>query len=123
MEIGNEEVSILLHIPFLLLMNVDTLQIADMLPAKTVPEVKNKKKQTCALKHKAVTVPPKKNTRVRLAEVEEIEDEKSMCNLAGNNSSISPSSSFQMLDIMEVSCVIILHCRGFDLIRLSESTR
>jgi len=79
-----------------------------MLPAKTVLEVKNKKKQTHALKLKAVTVSPKKKARAFSVQVREIEDEDGMCNLVGRNSGISPSSSFQMSDIMKVSCV--LHC-------------
>ena len=52
-----------------------------------MPEVKNKKKQTCPLKLKAVT--PKKKARVSLIQVEEIEDEDGMCNLAQSNSGVS----------------------------------
>ena len=63
---------------FPLLINVNTLKIVDMLPAKTVPEVKNKEKQTLALKLKTVTVPQKKKVRACLVQVEEIEDEDSM---------------------------------------------
>jgi hypothetical protein len=64
-----------------LLIGIETLQIADMLPSKTMPEVNTKKKPMCALKQKAVKVgmvPPKKKVRA--------------------SSGISPASSFQILD-------------------------
>ena len=65
-------------LPILQLTDIYTLQIADMLPLKTVPEINNGKKQTCALKPKVkVTTTPllKKKARACLVEVEEIEDE------------------------------------------------
>ena len=88
------------------------------LPSKTVPEVKNKKKQTHALKLKTVSrtaaVLLKKKARACSVEVEEIENEDSACNIAVRNSGISPTSSFQMPDIKQVTCVS--HCRCFYLI-------
>ncbi|KAF8801338.1 hypothetical protein BYT27DRAFT_7115152, partial [Phlegmacium glaucopus] len=86
--------------------DVDILQIADMLPSKTVPEVNNSKKQTRAPKPKAkvmAVAPPKKKARVRSVEVEEIEDQDSMRNIAARNSAISPTHSFHIPDTKKVS--------------------
>jgi hypothetical protein len=66
MNICNNEVSSIqtYHVLFI---GIDTLQIVDMLPSKTMPEVNTKKQLTHALKQKAVkvgrTVPPKKKAR------------------------------------------------------------
>jgi hypothetical protein len=84
-----------------LLIEIDTLQIADMLPLKTMPEVDTKKKPMRALKQKAVKVGmvlPKKKVRASSVEVEEIEDEDSAHCINARNSGISPASSFQILD-------------------------
>jgi hypothetical protein len=43
-------------------------------------------------------VPPKKQVRASLVEVEEIEDEDSTCCINARNSGISLASSFQILD-------------------------
>jgi hypothetical protein len=53
MNISNDEVSSI-QTYHMLLIGIDTLQIADMLPSKTMPEVNTKKKLMRALKQKAV---------------------------------------------------------------------
>ncbi|KAF8799534.1 hypothetical protein BYT27DRAFT_7263832 [Phlegmacium glaucopus] len=73
------------------IMEISNEEIADMLPSKTVPEVNNRKKQMHAPKPKAkvmAAAPPKKKARVRSVEVEEIEDQDSMRNIAAG---IAPS--------------------------------
>jgi hypothetical protein len=120
MNINNDEVSSI-QTYHVLLIGIDTLQIADMLPSKTVPEVNTKKKPMHALKQKAVKVgmvPPKKKARASSVEVEEIEDEDSACHINVRNSSISLASSFQILDMNKVTH--ILYCICFSLISISE---
>lgn len=93
-------------LPILRLTVVYTLQIADMLPSKTVPEINNGKKQMRALKPKVkvtATAPPKKKVRSHSVEVQEIEDEDSARNIAMRNSGFSPTSSFQIPDTKKVS--------------------
>jgi hypothetical protein len=95
---------------YVLLIGIDTLQIADMLPSKTVPEVNTKKKQTRgALKptDKVAMVPPKKKARASLVEVEEIEDEDSMRRINERNSGISPASSFEIPDTKKVTLFLL----------------
>jgi len=93
-------------LPILQLTEVYTLQIADMLPSKTVPEINNGKKQTHTLKPKVkvtTTAPLKKKARPHSVEVEKIEDEDSAWNITMRNSGISLKSSFQILDTKKVS--------------------
>jgi hypothetical protein len=93
MNISNDKVSSI-QTYHVLLIGIDTLQIADMLPSKTMPEVNTKKKLMHALEQEAVkvgTVPPKKEVRASLVEVEEIEDEDSACCINVRNSGISPA--------------------------------
>jgi hypothetical protein len=103
-------------LPILWLTEVYTLQIADMLPSKTVPEVNNAKKhwQTWTLRPKpkvkvTATAPPKKKARACLVEVEEIEDEDNACNITAKNSNISPTSSFQIPDTKKVSHQVVYY--------------
>src|SRR5277367_3929377 len=60
---------------------INTLQVADMLPSKTIPEVSNKKGHRRILnpkiKTKPTAAPPSKKARSCSIEVEEIEDEDS----------------------------------------------
>jgi hypothetical protein len=108
MDISNDEVSSI-QTYYLLLIDIDTLQIADMLPSKTMPEVNTKKKPTRTLKPttiKVATVPPKKKARACFVEVEEIEDEDSTCNTNARNSGISPTSSFQILGTKKVTHIL-----------------
>jgi hypothetical protein len=120
MNISNDKVSSI-QTYHVLLIGIDTLQIADMLPSKTMPEVNTKKKPMHALKQKAVKVgmvPPKKKVRASSVEVEEIEDEDSTCCINVRNSGISPASSFQILDTKKVTH--ILYCTCCPLIGISE---
>ena len=120
MDISNNKVSSI-KTYYLLLISIDTLQIADMLPSKTMPEVNTKKKQMCTLKPttiKVVMVPPKKKARACSVEVEEIEDEDSTRNINARNSSVSPTSSFQITGMKKVTC--ILYHRYFSWISVSE---
>jgi hypothetical protein len=120
MNISNDEVSSI-QTYHVLLIGIDTLQIADMLPSKTMPEVNTKKKLMHALKQKAVKVgmvPPKKKVRASSVKVEEIEDEDSACCINARNSGISPASSFQIPDTKKVT--LILYCTCCPLIGISE---
>jgi len=55
-----------------------TLQIADMLPSKTIPEASNGKGPTHALKSKVTAMaPPRKKLRTCTTEVEKIKDTES----------------------------------------------
>jgi hypothetical protein len=108
MDISNEEVSSTESILQAWLTDVNTLQIADMLPSKTIPEVNcdNGKKLTHVLKPKVkvmVTAPLKKKARACSVEVEEIEDKDSMHNIAARNNGISPESSFEIPSTKGVS--------------------
>jgi hypothetical protein len=108
MQISNDEVSGHRILPILWLTEVYTLQIADMLPSKTVPEINNGKKQICRLKLKVkvmATAPLKKKVRAHSVEAEEIEDEDSTHNIAMQNSGISLTSSFEIPDTKKVSQV------------------
>jgi|SRR5271156_1396086 len=92
---------------------INTLQVADMLPSKTIPEVSNKKGHRRILnpkiKTKPTAAPPSKKARTFSVEVEEIEDEDSPRRTAARNASISPTSSFEIPDPKKAS---------FDLIRI-----
>ena len=120
MDISNDEVSSI-QTYYLLLIGIDILQLADMLSSKTMPEVSTKKKPMHALKPttiKVATVPPKKKARACSGEVEEVEDKDSACNINARNSSISPTSSFQILGMEKVTQ--ILYRRYFSWISVSE---
>jgi hypothetical protein len=113
MDISNDEV-LSIQTYYLLLIGIDTLQIADMLPSKTVPGVNTRKKPTCTLKPttiKVAMVPPKKKARACSVEVEESEDKDSAHNINARNSGISPTSSFQIPGMKKVTH--ILYCRYF----------
>jgi len=71
-----------------------------MLPSKTIPEVKNRKRHMLKAKTKksaTTTAPPRK--KARIASGTEVEDSPhtrhSGCDAALRNASISPESSFQ----------------------------
>jgi hypothetical protein len=120
MNISNDKVSSI-QTYHVLLIGIYTLQIADMLPSKTMPGVNTKKELMCALKQKAVKVgmvPPKKKVRASSVEVEEIEDADSTHCINVRNSSISPASSFQILDTQKVTCILYYTCSP--LISISE---
>src|SRR5271155_4088211 len=89
---------------------INTLQIADMLPSKTIPEVSNKKGHTCVLKPKIKTkptpAPPRKKARTCSVKVEEFEDNDSPRRTAARNASISPTSSFKILNPKKASFVL-----------------
>jgi hypothetical protein len=81
-----------------------------MLPSKTIPKVHGKghtlKPKT---KVKATTAPPKKKARACSVEVKEIKDKGSPHKTATRNATISPTSSFQILNSMKVcylSCYV-----------------
>jgi hypothetical protein len=111
MDISNDEV-LSIQTYYLLLISIDTLQIADMLPSKTMPEVNTKKKPMHALKPTTIKVAmvlqllPKKKARACLVEVEEIEDKDSACNINVRNSGISPTSSFQIPGTKKVTHIL-----------------
>src|SRR6267154_2789577 len=76
--------------------NLNQSKIADMLPSKTIPEVKNRKCHALKPKTKTTTAIAPTSKKVKLTsgtEVEIIEDEDSPH--VGRSITISPSSSFQ----------------------------
>jgi hypothetical protein len=103
MDISNQEVRMVL--PDFGTNDFNTLQVADMLPSKTIPEV-NRKRHTHTLKAKAktTTAPPNNKARARSVEVEETKDDDSSprnittrnATNASSNASISSISSFQI---------------------------
>jgi hypothetical protein len=103
MDISNEEVRMVL--PDFGTNDFYTLQVADMLPSKTIPKV-NRKRHTRTLKAKVkmTMAPPNNKARARSVEVEETEDDNSSprnittrnTTNASSNVSISSTSSFQI---------------------------
>jgi len=76
--------------------NLNQSKIADMLPSKTIPEVKNRKRHALKLKTKttAATAPTSKKVKITSGtKVNIIEDEDSPH--VGRSTIISPLSSFQ----------------------------
>ncbi len=92
--------------------DVNTLQVADMLPSKTIPEV-NRKGHACILKVKAKIIMALKNkARDCFIEVEETEDDNSPRNVTVRHVSLNVSitliTSFQFSSPKKV-CSLLCH--------------
>ena len=73
-----------------------SLQVADMLPSKTIPELNNGNR--CMLKpkpkKKTIAATPPKKVKACSVKVEEIEDNDSPHNITSRNAGISPGNKF-----------------------------
>jgi hypothetical protein len=93
-EISNEEVRFIQTTPDLSIDQLNTLQMADMLPSKTVPEA-NRKRHACPLKMKMKTTRahPKYKATGHSAEAEATRKDDNACmRNALSNTSVSKSS-------------------------------
>jgi hypothetical protein len=94
-QIGNEEVSIISFDPSSFKLIHYKSKIANMLPSKTIPDVKNRKRHALKPKNKklsAAAAPPRKKART----MSDTEVEIIGGNAAMRRTTVSPASSFQV---------------------------
>jgi hypothetical protein len=94
--------------------NIDALQVADMLPSKTIPEVSGKghtRTLKAMTKPRTTTAPPTKKVRACSVGVgeDEVGNEDSPCNITTMNASLSSTSLHQILNIKV--CSLLCHAQ------------